>query len=413
MKRLYIALILSVFSCSAFAQTLRTDVLVVGGTASGVSAAIQASRSGVKTILLAEGKELSPAMSAADLRYLEKIKNHFARKAKAATSSKDSASVLKKDTIPAGISSVKSITDTVKNLSVMLNGSIRSLEKNGSGWELRLQDGKKLKTDLLVDATAEQTLAAMLKISPEAAAGTLPEGENSRLYRTSVGIDKRHSVSDTLLSVIPLASLMPRGVDNFFLIPRYDRPTNALSMPAGQAAGAASAFCAFFKTSTRNLNIRVIQGELLAFEACLVPYTDISPDDRHAMALQHLGLTGILKARENAGPTGKQLFDTTGTVSAEDLRLPMKEFYYRSQIWFAGKKAGPLNIEDAINLIMFTATRGEEVRREIEKGWKTRFKFSTTYDPKRAINRREFAVLTDTYLQPFNVRVDMGGNLMN
>ncbi|MGB4774911.1 MAG: hypothetical protein WBP45_07060, partial [Daejeonella sp.] len=70
-----------------------------------------------------------------------------------------------------------------------------------------------------------------------------------------------------------------------------------------------------------------------------------------------------------------------------------------------------LTIEDVIDMLMFTATRGEELRREIEKNWKESFKFKTVYDPKRAISRKEFAILAETYLQPFNVKVDLYGNL--
>jgi hypothetical protein len=106
-------------------------------------------------------------------------------------------------------------------------------------------------------------------------------------------------------------------------------------------------------------------------------------------------------------------FDTLSTVSTEELRLPMREFYSRSQIWFADHDAEAMTIEDAISLFMFTAARGEELKREIEQGWKESFKFSSEFDLKRQISRGEFAVLADRYLQPFNVRVDFAGNLLS
>jgi len=50
-KRL--ALLLVIFYCStAWAQTIKTDVLVIGGSPSGVAAAIQSARSKVKTVLV-------------------------------------------------------------------------------------------------------------------------------------------------------------------------------------------------------------------------------------------------------------------------------------------------------------------------------------------------------------------------
>jgi len=64
-------------------------------------------------------------------------------------------------------------------------------------------------------------------------------------------------------------------------------------------------------------------------------------------------------------------------------------------------------------LLMYTATRGEELRRAIEKDWKTEFGFKNNYDAKRPISRYELAVLMDTYLKPFSVRIDLDGNLLN
>src|SRR5690606_23450380 len=112
------------------------------------------------------------------------------------------------------------------------------------------------------------------------------------------------------------------------------------------------------------------------------------------------------------GNINKIKFDTAGTITAEELRAPMKEFYTRSQIWFADNKADTLSIGDAISLFMFTAARGEELKKEIEEGWKVSFKFNSSFDMKRNITRKEFGILADRYLQPFNVRVDQAGNLM-
>src|SRR3569833_3605915 len=61
-KRLLIALF--VFICSfARAETIKTDVLVVGGGACGVAAAIQSARSKVKTMLVEPGPWLGGSMT--------------------------------------------------------------------------------------------------------------------------------------------------------------------------------------------------------------------------------------------------------------------------------------------------------------------------------------------------------------
>lgn len=49
--RYHLSILLILTACSLFAQTIQTDVLVIGGGASGVSAGLQAGRLGVKTII--------------------------------------------------------------------------------------------------------------------------------------------------------------------------------------------------------------------------------------------------------------------------------------------------------------------------------------------------------------------------
>lgn len=414
-----ITYLLSLLFCSLglSAQTIKTDVTVIGGTPAGISAGIQAARSGVKSLILEEGKSLSADFSPADLITLERIRDHYVYQKAKASGLKDS---VKRPAIrPDETSIIKGITDTVKNLTVMLNTSIRKIEKDGKGWEIKLQNGRTVKTDVIIDAGKAQTLAGLLKIEPQKTIIQVNNWINTpastpRMFRTTLASGIKTSGNKTGRYLIPAATLLPAGFENIFLVPQESSQLHPEPMLAGQAAGASAAFCAYFKTTSKNLNVRVTQGELLAYDARLIPYHDIEFADRHAIALQHTGLTGILKAKPILKDDKEVfLFDTSGTVSTEELRLTMKEYYSRSQIWFADHKKDSLTIDDAVSLLMFTATRGEELRREIESGWKSSFKFSSTYDPKRAINRREFAVLTDAYLQPFSRRIDMSGNLLN
>ena len=400
------------------AQTIRTDVTVAGGSAAGISAGIQAARSGVKALIIEESSALSPVFAPGDFLILERIRDHYIYKKESEDGKKDSTKrpPINNDN---AIEILKSITDTVKNLTVILNTGIRKVEKDGKGWEVKLQNGRTVKTDVLIDADVKQSVTTLLKIVPEQTIIQLGNWINSpqstpKLFRSSLGWGTRQAGNRTSSYLIPAATLMPAGIENLFLIPPAAKGAQPQAMLAGQAAGASAAFCAFFKTTSKNLNIRITQGEMLAYDARIIPYADIDFNDRHALTFQHSGLSGLVKPKSVlTGEKEEFVFDTLGTISSAELRLPMKEFYSRSQLWFADHKKDTLTIEDAISLLMFTATRGEELRREIEQGWKSSFKFSTTYDPKRAINRREFAVLSNAYLQPFNNRIDFSGNLLN
>lgn len=410
--------ILFLGSLTLSAQTIRTDVTVIGSGAAGMAAGIQAARSGVKSLILDESKTISAVFTSGDLLSLERIRDHYIYKTEDHSSKKDSVkrpNIRQEDALQV----LKSISDTVKNLTMMLNSGIREIKKERRGWEIKLVNGRTVKTDVIVDAGNDPEISAFLNVDRQKTVIQLGSWISSpaampKVYRTSFGWGALHNKDKISSYLLPAATLMPVGVENVFLIPLESKQNQPEMMVAGQAAGASAAFCAFFKTTSKNLNVRVTQGELLAFDSRLIPFSDVKFDDRHAAAFQHIGLTGILKAKTiPSGMNEEFVFDTLAPVSSEELRLPMKEYYSRSQIWFADHKNDSLTIGDAINLLMFTATRGEELRREIEAGWQSSFKFSFKYDPKRIINRREFAVLTDTYLQPFNIRIDFAGNLMN
>jgi hypothetical protein len=203
------------------------------------------------------------------------------------------------------------------------------------------------------------------------------------------------------------------GNQNFILagrlpVAKTSEAVGPATMTVGQAAGASAAFCSFFKTTSNNLGVRTIQAELFLYKSWLVPFTDIAYADSNFAAIQRIGVTGLLKGKTVAG---KLLFQPDSMVSADDIRVPMREFYSRSQIWFADHKLDRFTIEDVLSLIKFNASRGEELNAEVEKAWKKSFRFNSEFDLKRLVTRREFAVLADAYLKPFNVRADLRGNL--
>src|SRR5690606_13592923 len=99
---------------------------------------------------------------------------------------------------------LKGWTDTVRNLKVMLNTGIQSIDKRGSKWRIRLTNGRKVKAEVIVDASSGTAVkagaenkngkfsrdASRLLISPDVL-------YSSTLYRTAV-------VTDTSDNVIPL-----------------------------------------------------------------------------------------------------------------------------------------------------------------------------------------------------------------
>ena len=415
-KHISLFLILNLSGLLLQAQTIKTGVLVVGNTPAGVSAAIQSARSGAKTTYLTQSLSVNPVFAEDDLQYVWNIRNHYFLKERKKSKVTDSI-IATKINLDKSTDLIKNIADTVKNLSLNHNNVVDEITKDGKGWEVRLKGGQKIKTDVIVDATDNLFLASLLRIDLKKAVNFPVKSDNpfdSKLIRS--GMAKGYLElpnNERSITSIPPGALIPAGFENFIVIPKQIGQVKLLRMELGQAAGTVAAYCAFFKTTTKTVNIRIVQGELLAFDAVLIPYSDIDLKDPNFKAFQQLGLSGLMKSTMfKEGNINKIKFDTAGTITAEELRGPMKEFYTRSQIWFADNKVDTLSIGDAISLFMFTATRGEELKKEIEEGWKVSFKFNSKFDLKRNITRKEFGVLADRYLQPFNVRVDPAGNLM-
>ena len=415
-KHISLFLILNLSGLLLQAQTIKTGVLVVGNTPAGVSAAIQSARSGAKTTYLTQSLSVNPVFAEDDLQYVWNIRNHYFLKERKKSKVTDSI-IATKINLDKSTDLIKNIADTVKNLSLNHNNVVDEITKDGKGWEVRLKGGQKIKTDVIVDATDNLFLASLLRIDLKKAVNFPVKSDNpfdSKLIRS--GMAKGYLElpnNERSITSIPPGALIPAGFENFIVIPKQIGQVKPIRMELGQAAGTVAAYCAFFKTTTKTVNIRIVQGELLAFDAVLIPYSDIDLKDPNFKAFQQLGLSGLMKSTMfKEGNINKIKFDTAGTITAEELRGPMKEFYTRSQIWFADNKVDTLSIGDAISLFMFTATRGEELKKEIEEGWKVSFKFNSKFDLKRNITRKEFGVLADRYLQPFNVRVDPAGNLM-
>lgn len=398
MIKTFLGLVLAFLALSASAQNLKTGVLVVGSGPAAYSAAIQSAHSGVKTILLDAGALDQFQFNTFDRKYKIGVYADFVNRVDSLQKFplKDSHTLTTSFTAQV----FKTWTDTIKNLSVLKNQSVRSLKRSGKSWEVILSD-REVRADVIVDATAEKRIAGM--------AGTNLKKQESmatiyanKLFRTSVGLLANN---DEQIQPLVLATLLDPATENIVLASPIGFPNTMIS---AQAAGAVAAYCVFFKTSTNKVNVRLIQSELLTYKSQLFKFADIVESDSSITAFQHISVTGILKGKYL---DRKLYFMPDSTVSTEDLRLPLREYYSRSQIWFLDNKANELTIKGALSLIKFLASRGQELDTEVEKAWTSRFRLKGKFDLERKITRRELVMLLDAYLEPFTVAVDLVGNV--
>ena len=257
-RRISCFFILLITCITLRAQTTKTGVLVIGNTPAAVAAAIQSARSGAKTMYLTYSLSVSPIFSEEDLSFIKGIKNHYSLKERKRSKTKDSI-IAMPVLLNQASNLIKGISDTVNNLTINNNNVVDEIKKDGKSWEIRLKGGIKIKADVVVDATENLSIASMLRIDTKKTmiitGNTINPFEN-KLYRSSVTLGYQESGS---FFTIPMGALIPQAEENLIIIPKQSGKIRVSKMSAGQAGGTIAAYCAFFKTTTKTINVRVVQ----------------------------------------------------------------------------------------------------------------------------------------------------------
>ncbi|MFC1222588.1 hypothetical protein ACFE6N_02200 [Pedobacter sp. BG31] len=373
------------------AQTLKTDVLVIGSGDAAYTASFQSFKSGVKTILLSQKEQLD----------VDKIT--FTNKAfyqdflKRETENANSLNIAKPK--PDRKKPLKVTVDSTLLLNVINNTPYTEIKRSGNGWEIKLAKDKTIKARILVLADNPDKLMAALKIASLNPASSSALNYTENIYRTTVT-----SVASAGASFLSLYSLLIPDQENLLYIDKDQ-------FEIGRAAGATAAYAAFFSTKTSLSNLKSIQGELLAYKHALMPFEDIKPVDSNWLAIQKVGVTGIIKAEIKQK---KAYFNPEEQVTYDEIKQPIKDYYYKAQIWFDDHQHIPINLENTISLVCYVGNKSvEATKAELQKRWNKNYKFSSKYDLKKVLTRREFAVIINEYLKPFDVvNIDKTGRVI-
>lgn len=398
MKRYLFLFSIFILSVQLRAQTLKPDVFVVGNGNAAVAAAIQAAESNVKTILLLQSGGFDIEPIGKDLH--SGVQATFVKKLRAFQKQSDSVAEVKFDKQTANEVLTK-WTDSIKNLTVIKNVVWIKADRSGKGWVFKLADGKTVRPEVFINV-ADQKLNAALKIDAANATSWNKFDYQNPIYKTSVATGKNMDGSTN--SIYSLYQFLMPTQENLVYV------SDPSSMLMGQSAGAIAAYAGFFNLKTSESNLKKIQGELIAFNTNLMPFTDVGVKDANWKAIQMVGLTGVLKAED---VNGKLLFNAEKLVSTADIRQPIKDHYYKAQIWFDDHKSDIITLGDALDLIRYVGNKDlATMRKEIEKKWKTTYAFASEFKVERQISKRELAVLLQDYMPPFNVTLDKTGKIL-
>jgi hypothetical protein len=402
-KGIFLIIIFTTFLANANAQKTQTKkvkdepfvpaVLVVGNGNAAVAAAIQSAVSGVQTVLLLQAGGFDITSPENDLS--SGIQANFLKKYRQDGAAGTAFDKQRSNTI------LKIITDTIKNLKVIRNIMWVKAARSGNNWRFELSDGSTIKPKVLVNPS-DSKLTDALKITAPTAANWAKLDYSKNSYRTSVATGKW--INDTNANIFSLYQFFLPDQENLVWI------SDPSSMELGQAAGATAAYAAFFDTKTSLSNLKKIQGELIQYKLNIVPFSDIENTDSTWKAIQFVGITGVIKG-DMDGKTLK--FSPEKLVTTNEIKQPIKDYYYKAQIWFDDYKEPKMTIGSSLDMISYVGNKSlENMKKEIEKNWKAKYKFNTSFDLARQINRRELAALLQDYMPPFNVNIDKEGKVV-
>jgi hypothetical protein len=256
-----------------------------------------------------------------------------------------------------------------------------------------------------------------------------PYDRESKLYRTSIAVGDAFPAGNTERAFpaysIPLGAVVLKDVDNILITEKAlsvsqqvnaSTINSAVQMTLGQGVGAMAAYCAFFKTTTKHLNVRVIQGEILDYKGYLLPFTDISQKSHYFRAIQQICATGLLRGIQKTNGNNIEIhFEPDDVVKTEEIEPTLTEIYTRGFLWFNKEKPGAqFTLGNLLSLISdYTLTDPKTLQLYVQKFWTTQFRLTGSFDMNRPVTRLEFAVLANRYLNPFAKTVDLSGRIVN
>lgn len=220
---------------------------------------------------------------------------------------------------------------------------------------------------------------------------------------------------------LPLGTLIPQNNQGLIVAEKSISVSNLMNgstrlqpvvMQLGQAAGTLAALSVKQKTDVAKVAVRDVQKEILDAGGYILPYLDLKKDDVHFKALQRIGATGILKGvGKNVGWSNQTWFNADSMVLVSELLQGLKEFdpEFKFEI-----NENELSIGSASGLIAQLSVyynksmiNEETIKREWGKLHLLQF------ESKRSISRKEFSVLLDYYINPFNLKqVDIHGRFV-
>lgn len=260
-----------------------------------------------------------------------------------------------------------------------------------------------------------------------------PYEQEKAFFRTGIAvgdytIDHHHKMNPSAPQIdfikirvpaynIPLGSLIPKGSTNLIVAEKSIGVSNIVNgasrlqpvvLGLGQAAGALAGTAILNQQNLQQVQVRMVQQNLLAKNAFLMPFRDVQISHPHFAAVQKIGATGILRGFGVPYKWANQTwFYPEREISEYELVDGLRPFYSQySQYWDASGE--PLNLGRFLEIMK--VVRPELNEDDLRVIWKS-MELRGTTQPETILDRLSVAVLLDNLIDPFSIPVDLNGKI--
>jgi len=212
---------------------------------------------------------------------------------------------------------------------------------------------------------------------------------------------------------LPIGSIISKKNPNFLVAEKSISVSNLVNgttrlqpvvLQIGQVAGLIASEAIKKSITTHQIDVRTIQEKYLDKGGFIQPYLDVKKDHTFFKAFQRIGSTGILKGTGiNVGWSNQSWFYPDDIIDFDNLVESLKNYYDLENY-----PLKDLKISSVFNWISLIS---ESEIDNIEKSWTSLG--LNNFDRNKIINRGEFAIIVDYFLNPFErFKVDFNGDII-
>jgi len=212
---------------------------------------------------------------------------------------------------------------------------------------------------------------------------------------------------------LPLGSIISKKTSNFLVAEKSISVSNLVNgttrlqpvvLQVGQIAGLIASESIKNNISTNEIDIRDIQTKILNNGGYIQPYLDVEKNHPFFKAYQRIGSTGILRATGlNIGWSNQTWFYPEKSIDLDQLLKDLGNYYDLNK--------NPLSdLRTKTIFKWISLVQNQEIKNQ-QKIWNALG--LSNFNTDRKINRGEFAIILDYFLNPFNnFKVDIKGNII-